>query len=363
MIRIGLSCNSIQSDFTHEKLDGIGMYTKYLHDELIKRGEIIIPCSFASRDLPLPYLQSTLVSLLTPINLYSTLENNIDLYHSTDHQVPKLKKTPVIATLHDATMLKHPEWYHARCRTLKNKLRIKTMEWADHFITISNTMVTELVEYWKIPAEKISVIYNGISESWFEEKSPEQKQEVLKKLNLPDKFLLFNGTLQPKKNVPRLIQAFLSLPDDIQQEYPLVIVGKPGWEINESIAAIQELTTKKRGFWLNYISTDHLQVLFQCAALYVYPSLHEGFGLTLIEAFASKTPVITSNITAMPETAHNAAYLVDPYSVSEITEAIKTVLLNQSLQDELIQKGTHRARDFSWQKCAEETVKVYQKIV
>lgn len=366
MIRIGLSCGTMQPKLTQQtqsKIDGIGMYTKHLYEELTKRGENIIPCMFGNRLLPLSYIPATLTSLLTPLPLYRELEKNIDLYHSTDHMIPKLKNTPIIATLHDATMLKHPEWYSGRCRTLKNHLRIKTMQWVDQFITISQTMVPELVEYWKIPEEKISVIYNGISQSWFEKISDEQKQQVLKKHNLPEKFLLFNGTLQPKKNVPRLIQAFLELPKDMQQEYPLIIVGKPGWDTEESLAAIQKLTTSKHGFWLNYISTEDLQVLFQCATLYVYPSLHEGFGLTLVEAFASNTPVITSNITAMPETANGAAYLVDPYSVSEIKDAIQTLLFDPSLRDALVNKGAVRAKDFSWEKCARETLQIYRTAV
>lgn len=371
-MRIGLSTTTIEPTLTQGKLDGIGVYTKHLYEELLKQNQKIIPCSFPNginnSNLPngtlfkLPFTHSTLLSLVGG-NLHRKLEKNIDIFHSTDHMVPKLKNIPTIVTLNDALMLKHPEWYGAKFRTLKNWIRKKTVTWADHFITISNAMVPELVKYWGIKEDKISVIYDGISDEWLQEISPETKKFTLQKLNLPDQFILFTGTLQPKKNIPRLVQAFLKLPRDIQETYPLVIVGKDGWNSEESLNAIKQLQDKKRGFWLNYVSTTDLRVLFQSATLYLYPSLHEGFGLTLLEAFASKTPVLTSNVAALPETAHGAAYLIDPHSVDEMSMAVKTLLTTSSLREELIKKGALRVKEFSWKKCAEETLKIYKHVI
>src|SRR6185437_11239349 len=117
-----------------------------------------------------------------------------------------------------------------------------------------------------------------------------------------------------------------------------------------------------KGAWLNYVSYDDLRILFQCATLYVHPSLHEGFGLTILEAFASQTPVITSRVAALPEIAGNAARLIDPLSVDEIKEAMTTLLLKEYLRNELIQKGNMRAKEFNWDKCAEETVRIYHTL-
>jgi alpha-1,3-rhamnosyl/mannosyltransferase len=191
----------------------------------------------------------------------------------------------------------------------------------------------------------------------------EEKERLLAKFKLPKNFVLFTGTLHPKKNLPRLIQAFLQLPADIQKEYPLVIAGRAGWDTQESLAAIKVLENKQLGRWLDYVTLDELRALFQSATLYTHPSLHEGFGLTLLQAFASGTPVLTSNITAMPETAGGAAYLVDPHSVESIRDGLKMLLSNTSLREDLIKKGLERVKNYSWVKCAEQTLAVYEAVV
>lgn len=372
-MRIGLTCTSIEPLITGGKIDGIGTYTKSLYEFFVNQNIEIIPFSFPKSKLnfnpssfpkgqkfPLPYPIATLVSFMSQ-NLYRGIESKIDLLHSTDHMIPRIKNIPVIATLHDALMFKEPEWYtHA---ALKNRIKGKTMGWAKHFITISQAMVSEIGKYLNIPEEKISVVYNGISKWWLQEVNFEAKQEVLRRLNIPKNFLLFTATLQPKKNLPRLIDAYLQLPEEIIHDCPLIIVGKAGWKTEESLAAIQKLTEKKAGRWIQYVSQEELRALYQSAKLYLHPSLHEGFGLTILEGFASKTPVITSNITAMPEVAGGAAYLVDPYSTSEIASAIERLLRDEALCQELIHKGSERVKLFSIEKCAEETLKVYHKVL
>ena len=151
------------------------------------------------------------------------------------------------------------------------------------------------------------MVYHGITPQWHEKFSAEERARILTRFNLPPKFILFTGTLHPKKNLPRLIKAFLHLPKELKQEYPLIIVGRSGWDTEESLAAINILEAQKCGRWLDYVNLEELRALFQSATLYAHPSLHEGFGLTLIQAFASGTPVLTSNITAMPEIAGDAA--------------------------------------------------------
>jgi alpha-1,3-rhamnosyl/mannosyltransferase len=219
------------------------------------------------------------------------------------------------------------------------------------------------MEYGGISEKNISVIYNGIAPCWFETICAEYRQCVLDKFQLPNNFLLFTGTLQHKKNLPRLIDAYLQLPDDIQHAYPLVVVGRAGWGMDASLAAIDQLVTKKRGVWLDYVTHDELRTLFQCATIYLYPSLHEGFGLTLLEAFASQTPVITANVAALPEIAQDAAYLIDPYSMTEMKAAIEMLLTSTTQRDMLIQKGRERVNAFSWEKCAKQTLQVYQQVL
>lgn len=376
-IRIGLSCTTIEPSIVYDKIDGIGTYTKNLYETLIINNQQVIPISFPNtkkrmisafpngRILNFSYSVSTISSFINPINLNRNLIKDIDILHVTDHMLPKIRHVPMIATICDSIMFKRSDWHWNTIRFgyIKKWLRKKTMFWADHFITISNAMVPELVEDIGIKPEKISVVHLGVAEHWFEKISEENKTRVLKKFNLPDRFILFTGTVQPKKNLSRIIQAYLQLPNDIQNEFPLVIVGRPGLGSEESLLAIETLVKKRKGFWLNYVAIEELQALFQCATLYIHPSLHEGFGLTILEAFASEVPTITSNITALPEVANGAAYLVDPYSISEITHALNSLLTSSTMRTELIQKGSIRAKQFCWTTCMRETIKIYKKFI
>ena len=378
-MRIGLTCTTIEPCLAQGKLDGIGTYTKNLLASFQTKGKTIVPFSFPNNTIKnnselnngqffkYSYSVSTIISLMNPLpfSLYTNLKNKIDILHATDHMLPKINNIPVVATICDAIMFNNANWHWDTIKlgNLKKWMRKKTLHWADHYITISHAMVPELVEFIGIDPKKISVVYLGIDPSWFHLQDELAKQAVLKKLNLPNQFILAAGTIQHKKNLPRLIHAFLELPEDIQEAYPLVIVGKSGWGIEESMAAIKMLTDKKRGVWLDYVEFADLQILFQAASLYAHPSLHEGFGLTVLEAFASNTPVLTSNVKALPEIASNAAYLIDPYSINDITRGLHTILTSPSLQQELVQKGLERARAFSWEKCATDTLKIYESVI
>lgn len=376
-MRIGLSCTTIEPALTKGKIDGIGVYTQVLLDQLIQLQHQVKPFSYPSlknwiktssytdgKIFPLPYQASTIASFLTPSTrlIYPSLNQNVDVLHITDHKVPRIKGVPIVATIHDALMYTNPEWYPSKIRAQKNWLRKKTFSWADHFITISYAMIPELVKYMGIPENKISVVHNGIASHWSEEISLINRQAILKKLNLPEKFILYTGTLQPKKNVARIIEAFLELPADIKDEYPLVITGKAGWGAEPILSAIDKLKSQKAGYWLDYVSFEELRALYQSATVYVCPSLHEGFGYTVLEAFASKTPVLTSNISALPEVAGNAAYFVDPYSATDIKHGLQNLLTSELLRRDLIEKGRIRAKDFSQEKCAKETLAVYEKM-
>lgn len=359
-MRIGLTSHTI----TEGKMDGIGIYTKTLLEFFLKKNLIVTPVSFSNNLSQFSYTTATLISLLTPFSslIYQDMTKQLDLLHITDHMIPRVKKIPVIATLHDALMFKHPEWYPSKFRHLKNNLRKETIKWANHFITISHAMVPELVQYLGINEKNISVVYNGIPEHWHHKISHEEKLQILKKLNLPEKFILFTGTLQPKKNIPRLIQAFMDLPQDIREEYPLVIAGKAGWDTEKSLAAIQLLTSTKAGYWLDYVSELEIKTLYQMASLYVFPSLHEGFGLTPLEAFASGTPVVSSYIPAITEVVQDAAFLVDPYSIIDIKNAMHNALTSETWRRNYKEKAYQRVKEFTQEKCARETLKVYEKI-
>lgn len=368
-MRIGLTCTTIEPALTHGKIDGIGTYTKTLYEQFLLWNLSVTPYSFPKmnhwikssgfpngRVFPLPFE----IARFLPFS--PRLKNTIDFLHVTDHLIPPVTDVPLIATIHDTLMFKTPEWKGSTLQGFKNWLRNRTTRWVKHFITITHAMVPELIADLGIKEENISVVHNGISPWWSETVSVEEKQRVRNKFKIPEHFLLHTSTLQPRKNIPRLIEAYLQLPKDIRDNYPLILVGKLGWDTEETLKAIHHLTSQKAGLWLNYIDENELRALFQSATLYLTPSLHEGFGRTILEAFASNTPVITSNLAGMPEVAGDAAYLIDPYSTNDLKEGMQKLLTNQILRQALAAKGKERVKIFTLEKCARETLKVYEKI-
>jgi len=180
---------------------------------------------------------------------------------------------------------------------------------------------------------------------------------------LPKNYFICIGTLQPRKNIERLIDAFLMLTIDMQKAYPLVIIGRAGWQCDELVKRIHALSIDKSIYWFYDVPTADKNRLLQSSFALVFPSLYEGFGLPILEAFIAETPVITSNITALPEVAGNAAILIDPYSIIGIAEAMKALIDDDALRQELIIKGKQRVKKFMWKKTAIDTLEVYKKFV
>ena len=377
-MRIGISTNTIDRCLGLAHVDGLGVYTQNLITELQKLEQQVIPILYppgfkykvkpelaGSLVFSQSYPLSTLAAILVPFwnDLNKNLEKSISIYHATDYRIPKFKNIPIIATLHDAIMFKQPGLSNPKLRRIKNWAMRASAKWANRYIAVSKAIVPELVEYWGIDENKIEVIHNGIANSWLEIISEAEKKLVLNKYNLSPDFLLFVGTLQPRKNIDRIIKAFSQLPEEMQKEHKLVLVGKNGWNTAELREQIQQLQLRGIGVWLEYVPFSDLRALYQSAKAFLFPSLHEGFGLPILEAFASKVPVITSNITSMPEIAGEAAYLVDPYDIEQLRYAIYTLLSEPNLCCDYIKKGTERVKQFSWQCCAEKTLAVYQKLL
>lgn len=377
-MRVGLSSNFIEPALCRGKFDGIGTFTSQLYQELQTVGTTVVPVVFPSfknlrprcelpevNRMPLPYSLSAALSAFTQTSALGSrrLQDKIDLYHCTDYLIPRLKNIPVIAMVHDAVKVQFPDWNSSRFRGLKTYGLMRAIPWADHYIAPSQAVVPELVEHFGIEEKNISVVHNAIAAFWFEKQDAETKQAVLNHYGLRPGFLLYTGTFQPRKNIERLLAAFKSLPVAMQKEHPLVLVGQRGWIAETVIQDIQNLMEKGSVRWLNHINTAELRALYQSAALFLFPSLHEGFGLPILEAFASETPVLTGNRAAMPEVAGDAACLVDPYSVESIREGILALLQDTEKRQALTAKGSQRVLDFSWKKCREAVLEVYRKVL
>lgn len=378
-MRVALGVTVLARGVRSGGVDGIGSYTR----ELLKRFNIIPdvelhPVSFGGdaadhleecnvTRIGKGYAISACVSAATRTPFIfrgsSRFASGIDLFHATDHLIPNLGKTPVIASIMDAVPLSHPQWVTPRFRKAKNWLWKVASGWADHVITISHYSKREISEHFGICEKRISVVPLGVDERWFAPLNPSELKESTQLLGLPERYVLFVGTLQPRKNLLRLIAAYRSLPHSIRREIPLVIVGRAGWMCQDILDEIHASKNKGTIRWLEYLPDNQMLAVMKRAGVLVFPSLYEGFGLPVLEAFAAGAPVITSNTTALPEVAGDAALLVDPYDFEEIGAAIQSVLEKEEVAEDLRRRGLRRARGYSWDRTASMTREVYRHVL
>jgi alpha-1,3-rhamnosyl/mannosyltransferase len=352
-------------------MDGVGVYTYNVLENLKKIKTVkITPVYFN-----LPWLLSlheknafyqephAFLNPFLPFNLHNDLEKSIDIFHAPDFFVPKLKKTPVITTIHDAATFTAVNMVNPRFRRMKNYFLKKHASYADHIITVSHSVVEDIVNYWRIDSKKISVIYSGVSEDWFDRIPQEEVIKILNVYKINQPFLLSVGTVQQKKNYTRILDAYMQLPKAIKKSIKLVIVGKVGSSPLAEIKKIQRLHAEGHIQWLNHVAFEHLKALYQSAIALIFPSLNEGFGLPILEGFASQLPVLTSEFGAMKEVASNAAFFVNPYKVDSICEGMEKLISSSSLRDDLITRGLIRVKDFSWARCVKKVYEIYKLFV
>ena len=371
-MRIGLSTTSIEPALTHGSVDGIGVYTRALLEGLPQSGCKITGFSYPpplggsirftdSQTLGRSFPASTLLDLLTPTAWRKKMP--VDLFHATDYHIIRMD-CPVVATLHDAIPLKYPHWCSPRLRRLKNVLLKRAAQNADHVIAVSAYSVAELVECFGVNERDITVVHNGIGQEWHIAPEPSAVNATLLEHGLREGYYLFVGTLQPRKNVGRILDAYLHLPPAIRAERQLVIVGRVGWQCDDLVGKIRAARQQGENVvWLDNVSdAAQLRHLYAAAGVFVFPSLYEGFGIPVLEAFASGLPVLTSNTTSLPEVSQGAALEIDPCSVAEISEAMLALAQDEALRARCIDAGRKRAKTLTWEATVERTADVYRKV-
>lgn len=379
-MRVGFGVTSLLRGLQSNQVDGIGVYTQHLLDQLATTKLDIEAICFGycarpkevshflpvpERCFPVPYQVGAVCSLLTalPFPGTNTLRTKFNLFHAPDHHIPQLRGIPVVATIMDAIPLAHPEWASARLRFAKNFAFRRMARSAQQIITISEFSKADIVHYFGIPPERISMNYLGVDATIAEPVAPEKKASVLARYGLRPGFFIFVGTIQPRKNVDRVIEAHRQLPEVVQKDCPLVIVGRNGWGMDALLPELKVLEISGRGRWLNNVPDEELHALLQSARALVYPSLYEGFGLPVLEGFAAGLPVISSNTTSIPEVAGDAALLVDPNRTDEIADAMLRVAEDDALAADLVKRGRQRLKGFTWEETARQTLAVYQQVV
>ena len=377
-MKIGISITPVYNIKRELKnIDGIGAYTTHLSQALThqnvsvkeiyfkKMGEIALSsAAFAKGNFHVS--QNPIYSLL-PGKFYKPIKNEIDLLHVTDYLVPRIKNVPIVSTIHDAIMLKYPDWLEGskQVKLLKRTILKKLSCQADHIITCSQSSLSDIVNFWGIPEHKISITPYGLAPFWQEKIPLSTRQLILKKYQLDKPFFLSVGTLQPRKNIERMLTAFLQLPQRITSNFNLVLVGKdhPTLTSPTLLDKIAHYRSMGQLSWLKYVPIGDLCGIYQSAYAVLYPSLAEGFGYPILEGFASGVPVITSQGGSTEEIAGNAALLVDPYSVDSISEAMLNITEQPTLREQMIQKGSDQVKKFTWENCVEKTLGVYKKLL
>lgn len=309
---------------------------------------------------------SKLVNLSFKLNLanwfYKFLERPDVFFAPNINFLPRFgDRLKTILTIHDLSFRAHPDFFTLKQRVWHRLVGLKgSVETADKVISVSRSTRADILDYFEITQDKVSVIHPGVDESFEDiELTAEKEEELQKKFNLPSQdFVLCLATLEPRKNLQTLIKAFeLVKRDDLH----LVLVGSKGWKYKKILQRINKSKFTESIHWLGSCRRENRVYFYNLASVFVYPSYFEGFGLPPLEALASGTPVVTSQTTSLPEVVKNTGILVDPRRPEEFAEAIEMVLNNEKLKRELIKEGKKRSSQFSWSKAASKLYEIFER--
>lgn len=311
-----------------------------------------------------------------------TFKDKLDVLFIPAHTLPLIRKPGLktVVTVHDLGSQYLPKTHQLKQRLYLAVMQRHQLKGATKLIAVSKATKEDLVKKIGIKEEKISVVYEGYDQDLFKPISSDRLRNILRYYDIdPYRYFLFVGTVQPRKNLKRLIKAFTEYSsnkvrshhkkyDSFQGKFSLrsnnklVIVGKKGWLADEIYALPKRLGIEKRVKFVDYVKKEDLPALYSGAVALISPSLFEGFGLPILEAQACGCPVLTSNVSSMPEIAGSGAILVDPYNIDDIVKGMGRLQVS-GYREQSIRKGFENIKKFSWEKCAQDTLKVLEGVV
>lgn len=288
--------------------------------------------------------------------------NSPNILHGTNYSVFPCKNSKKILNIYDLTFIKYPDYIDDVVATYTKRLK-RCLQWTDLVLTISKSSKQDIIEYLGFEPERIQV--TSLASRYSPEYLTAERTEKLHKIvsyDFSKPYLLFVSTIEPRKNINNLIYAFNLLKENQKIEHQLVLIGQKGWRDRGIFATIESSPWNSHIHHLDYLSDELIALFYSKAEAFVYPSFYEGFGLPVLEAMTLGTPVITSNTSSLPEVAGDAALFVDPYDPEQLADVILNVLTDSQLRQKLIKQGKERASQFSWQKTAEQTLKIYKSL-
>lgn len=284
-----------------------------------------------------------------------------DIFVATDHVLPYLTGSRTVFTLGDVTFISHPHTHSLLNRTYLRLMMPHFVRRAGAVLAISHSTLQEAAALYPILQDKGHVVYPAVGQQFRPVTEPARLEAIRRDYHLPDHFVLYVGTLEPRKNLPTFFEAFKQA-QAIMPEVKLVLAGKKGWLYADIFATVQSLGLTDEIIFTDFVPDDDLPALYTLAQAFVYPSLYEGFGLPVLEAMACGTPVLCSNTSSLPEVAGEAAVLLPPTDVRAWVEAITQIIQNNALQTDLRQRGLRQAARFTWEATARHTRQLYREI-
>lgn len=296
-----------------------------------------------------------------PMELFA---GRADIFFSPNFTLPYLaQKTRTVITVHDLAFMKYPQVVTGSSRAFLEYWVPRSIKMADKIICVSNSTKNDIMEHFNIQENKMVVIHEGCDGRF----RPLPDDGVLKercrnKYGLPDRFILYLGTLEPRKNIPSLLKAFAKARHDIDG-LKLVLAGKRGWLYQKIFDTIDDLGLQNDVFCAGAVDYQDLPLIYNLCEFFAFPSIYEGFGLPVLEAMACGKAVITSNISSLPEVGGDAVLLIDPNDIEGIAAALKKLSVDTAYRGLLEKKGLERARSFTWEDAARETVKIFNSLM
>lgn len=364
----------VDARLTYHQPAGISRYTKRLLQALAKLDEVDDFLIFQHRKHPTPLLDrpnfrratlfspvhSRLEQALLPIEL---ARFRLDLLHCTDFIPPLWSPQRTVITVHDLAFLHWPHFLTQDSAAYYGQID-RAVRRAQHIIVPSESTKQDLVGLLGVAPNRVTVIYEAADPEFAPIPVEPARCEVAAKYRLPETFVLFVGTIEPRKNVDGLLRAFRNLLDRYPKEQVgLAIAGSQGWLYDDVLRLVKELKLDEAVYFLGRVPDPDLHKLYVAARCHVHPAHYEGFGLPPLEAMASGTPTIVSNTSSLPEVVGDAALLVNPEDWEELAVAMHRLLTDDQLHQTLREKGLRRAAGFSWELTAEKTLHVYHRIV